>query len=320
MGLFHRFKTPAKPMQNVTADAYRAPMHCDLLSLAPHYYMLPPPGIFGKCPDNVRGFAPLPRRRRGEAMFCLEKPIEFQRRNQQVVGVEKSIAIIGDFNPENRTHRATNDALRHGAASARMNLHFEWIGTEVVVEADGFHRLASFDGLWIAPASPYKSMEGALRAIRAAREGHRPLLGTCGGFQHIVLEYARNVLGISGAEHEETSPGASQLFISRLDCSLAGRTMAITLKPPSLVARLYGRTEVTEEYYCNFGVNPAQLETLFSRDLRVVGSDAEGVARAVELPGHPLFVGTLFLPQLNSTAQNPHPLVAGFLQAVAGRA
>ena len=91
--------------------------------------------------------------------------------------------------------------------------------------------------------------------------------------------------------------------------------MTITLDPRSLVARIYGRTRVQEQYLCNFGVNPDYLDTLRSGALRVVGADAEGTVRAVELPGHPFFVGTLFLPQHGSTQSEPHPLVSAFVRA-----
>jgi CTP synthase (UTP-ammonia lyase) len=231
--------------------------------------------------------------------------------------MRRSIAIVGDFQPANQSHQATNEAVRHCAEAAGLDLRPEWIGTEEMAKPGAAARLGDFGGVWIAPASPYKSMDGALLAIRAARERRIPALGTCGGFQHIILEYARNVLGMTDAEHEETSPGASRQFISRLACSLVGRTMTITLQPQSLLARLYGRTTVNEKYHCNFGVNPEFERVLFSGDLRVAGSDAEGVARAVEIPGHPFFVGTLFLPQHTSSPTAPHPVIAGFLQAVA---
>ncbi len=185
--------------------------------------------------------------------------------------------------------------------------------------AGSMNRLAGVRGLWIAPASPYRSMEGALEAIRWARERQIPLLGTCGGFQHIILEYTRNVLGIADAEHEETHPDASRLIITRLACSLVGRTMTIALRPGSLVARAYGRTSIQEQYHCNFGVNPDYIEALGAGTLQIVGSDDEGIVRAVELDSHPFFVGTLFLPQHRSTPTEPHPLVLSFLEDVCRR-
>jgi len=226
-----------------------------------------------------------------------------------------SLAIVADFNPGSKSHGATNDAIAHSADALGLKIEPRWIGTDELARPNGASRIAGFDGIWVGPGSPYVSMDGALSAIEMSREMGIPLLGTCGGFQHIILEYARHVLGFADAEHEESSPGASQLFISRLSCSLVGRTMTINLVPDSIVARIYGRTEVQEQYLCNFGVNPDYVETLRSGALRVVGSDAEGTVRAVELDGHPFFIGTLFLPQLGSTAQRPHPVVTAFVRA-----
>jgi CTP synthase (UTP-ammonia lyase) len=227
-----------------------------------------------------------------------------------------TMAIVADFSGS-KSHIATTDSIGHCAAKFGWAVEPEWIGT-AELGPGGLKRLGDFGGVWIGPGSPYVNMEGALAAIRMAREREIPLLGTCGGFQHIILEYARNVLEFAGAEHEETAPNAPQLFISRLACSLVGRTMTITLAPDSMLARMYGRTTVQEEYLCNFGVNPQFVDTLRSGRLKVAGSDEEGVIRAVELPGHPFFVGTLFLPQHRSTAAEPHPVVAAFVRACSG--
>jgi len=226
-----------------------------------------------------------------------------------------SVAIVGDFNPANRSHVATNHALEHCSAALGLALDYHWIGTEQLAQSPALKELEGGGGFWIAPGSPYRSMVGALAAIRLARERLIPLLGTCGGFQHMLLEYARNVLGLPDADHEEMAPNAPRLFISRLACTLVGRTLTISLQPDSMVAQIYGRTTTREEYHCNFGVNPDYLNVLRSGKLKIVGSDDEGVARVVELAGHPFFIGTLFIPQLTSRPEAPHPLVAGFLKA-----
>jgi CTP synthase (UTP-ammonia lyase) len=225
------------------------------------------------------------------------------------------IAIVGDFNPANPSHLATNDAIGHSSAALGLAVEPRWIATEELAGSDPSEQLADCGGLWISPGSPYKSMDGALAAIRFAREQRIPLLGTCGGFQHIILEYARNVLGFSDAEHEESAPQATRQVISRLSCSLVGRTASISLKPDSLVARTYGRTRIQEEYRCNFGLNPEYADALRSTALRIVGSDDEGAVRVVELAEHPFFVGTLFVPQHTSSPSAPHPLVSGFVKA-----
>jgi CTP synthase (UTP-ammonia lyase) len=85
--------------------------------------------------------------------------------------MNEQIGVVGDFNPTNRTHRLTNEALDH------VRLRVEWVGTDTIVDAPA-ERLAAYHGLWIAPASPYRSMEGALAAVRYARERGVPLVGT----------------------------------------------------------------------------------------------------------------------------------------------
>jgi len=91
--------------------------------------------------------------------------------------------------------------------------------------------------------------------------------------------------------------------------------MTITLASDSLIARAYGCTRVQEQYRCNLGVNPDCVDLLRSSALSIAGSDDEGLVRAVELAGHPFFIGTLYLPQHGSTAASPHPLISAFLAA-----
>ncbi|MBI2825881.1 MAG: CTP synthase [Planctomycetia bacterium] len=227
------------------------------------------------------------------------------------------IAIVADHDPGFRPHAATDEALAHSAAAIRLAVETLWIGTEELSRETVARRLADVHGVFIAPGSPYKSLDGALSAIRVAREQSRPLLGTCAGFQHVILEYARNVLGFEDAQHAEYDPNASLLFIAKLECSLVGRALPITLRAGSQAAAIYGQTHFTEQYYCQFGVNPEHVVALTAGSLRAVGSDAEGEVRVVELAGHPFFLATLFLPQYRSTPNAPHPLVNGFLSACA---
>jgi CTP synthase (UTP-ammonia lyase) len=226
-----------------------------------------------------------------------------------------SIVLLGEYDPAFEPHRATDAAIAHSSAALGRMAKGHWISTAEIDAAT----LARHQGLWVAPGSPYKDLPRTLESIRFAREQKLPCLGTCGGFQHMVLEYARNELGMADAQHAEYDSQAANLFVSRLECSLIGRELAVKLAPGSLVARCYGATSAAERYYCNFGVHPDRAAELGSRDLRIVGSDAEGLVRIVELPGHPFFVGTLFVPQARSRPDAPHPLVSAFLRAAAGR-
>lgn len=220
------------------------------------------------------------------------------------------IAIVGEYDPSFEPHALTDAALGHSARHLDVDLKYSWISTADISP----NILDDFDGAWIAPGSPYRDMGRTLQVIQYARLGSIPCIGTCGGFQHMVIEFARNQLGISDAEHAEYDPYASRLIVSKLQCSLAGREMHLTFAPDSLVARIYGRTSATERYYCNFGVNPSFARQISDGGFRIVGSDSEGEARVMELSGHPYFIGTLFVPQFRSTVESPHPLVTAFLR------
>ena len=124
------------------------------------------------------------------------------------------IGILGDFNPEFRSHHATHHSLQHAAARLNLALESQWIPTPSILESGGLKTLETFDGLWASPGSPYQSFAGMLKGIEFARQHDWPFLGTCGGFQHLALEYARNVLGFQDAEHAEYNPDASRLMIS----------------------------------------------------------------------------------------------------------
>lgn len=226
-----------------------------------------------------------------------------------------SLAVIGDFNADFKPHTATNEALTDVAKTLDFALTIDWLPTRSLIERN--YSLQDFNGFLISPGSPYESMQGALNAIEFGRTVPRPVLGTCGGFQHIVIEYARNVLNFEDAEHAEYDPYASNLLISKLECSLAGQFLTIEIKEDSNVSRIYGKRFIKEHYYCNFGLNPEYQEILDKGGLRVVGVDQDNEARILELPDHPFFMATLFVPQLNSSYTDPHPLLVAFLKAMA---
>lgn len=224
------------------------------------------------------------------------------------------IALIGDYNREVIAHQAIPLALTMAAESAALNVQFEWLPTDSITSAT---QLNGFDGFWCVPASPYRDMDGALLAIRYAREQQRPFLGTCGGFQHAVLEYARNVLGWADAEHGETSPDAARALLTPLSCSLVEAVDSIRLVEGSLIANAYGALDIREGYHCRYGVNPEFETQLLTQSLRATGHDSAGDLRAVELRGHPFFVATLFQPERAALAGTIPPLVSALLKACA---
>src|SRR5262245_33392677 len=115
------------------------------------------------------------------------------------------IGIIGDYNAESHSSQAPAGAICHPADPLGLVAAVEWLPTPAL-DQNADSKLQGFDALWCAPGSPYQSMHGALNGIRFAREAGCPFIGTCGGFQHAVIEYARNVLGFQDAEHAEYDP------------------------------------------------------------------------------------------------------------------
>jgi CTP synthase (UTP-ammonia lyase) len=231
--------------------------------------------------------------------------------------VTTRIAIIGDRDPDNPNHLSTEAALAHSATALGLRVESIWFATDALLDSSSLGQLARSNGVFCTTGSPYRSLEGALRAIRLARERRVPFLGTCGGFQHAVIEYARNVLGLTRANHGEYADNAADALIAPLECSLAGQTFEVALQAASRAAACYGQTQARERYYCSYGVNPSWQEPLGEHGLPIVGTAADGTPRIMELPDHPFFVATLFVPQSRSTAEEPHPLVSGFVRAAA---
>ena len=225
-----------------------------------------------------------------------------------------NIGLIGDFDERVTAHRAIPLALRLAGEALAQPLSCSWLATDAMPGSDG---LARFDALWCVPASPYRSMSEALRAIRFARENGVPFLGTCGGFQHAVIEVARNVLGWTDADHAETSAQTGRAVISGLACSLVEVSDSVRLQSGSRIAAAYGSELVSEGYHCSYGLNPAFAEQLTRGPLRATAHDAQGEVRAVELDDHPFFVCTLFQPERAALRGEVPPLVRSFIQAAA---
>ena len=193
------------------------------------------------------------------------------------------IAIVGDRNPHYLTHEATDVALSRLGAEAR------WVSTPTLLQDPG--RLSEYAGALIAPGSPYLSTEGALAAIRYARELGLPLLGTCGGFQHVILEFARDVAGMTGADHAELNADADVLVVVPLSCSLVGQQHPVEIRPGTLAGDLYAATEFGRALLLQLRV-----------ELAVSRSPGDGWAplqrlRSRRRASHPRATGTPLLPR-----------------------
>ncbi|MGN6527898.1 MAG: CTP synthase C-terminal region-related (seleno)protein [Burkholderiaceae bacterium] len=222
------------------------------------------------------------------------------------------IAIVGDRDDAIAAHRAIPIALADVAAAHDLDLAVDWLATDAV--GDG-RALARFDGLWCAPGSPYRSEDGALRAIAHARTTATPFLGTCGGFQHALLEFARAVLGWDDATHAESEPGVGRAVIAPLECALVEASGFARLAPGSRIAKAYGAATAPTIYRCRYGLAPEFRAALTAGPLRATAEDERGELRTIELDDHPFFVATLWQPERAALALQPVPLAQAFAAA-----
>lgn len=237
------------------------------------------------------------------------------------------IAIIGDYNPDYASHQTTGPAIEHAAGSLDTPVEIEWIGTDKILPDHPESVLAGWDGFWIAPGSPYRSRPGALAAIRFAREGKRPILATCAGFQYGLLEFAHNVLGRTDLEHGEDAPDAAKLLIHEVACpvpdrkegapALSGRPQRVHIREDSRAREILGTDRIEEEYFCNFELNPDYDELFEEHGLEFTGFGDRGDSRIFEVTAHPYYIGTLFQPQRRSRPGAPHPFAVALVKAAA---
>jgi CTP synthase (UTP-ammonia lyase) len=129
------------------------------------------------------------------------------------------------------------------------------------------------------------------------------------------VEFARNVVGIEGADHPGLNPDASEFVIAPLACSVVGQERPVLIAPGTLAGQLYLVSETVEPFFCTFGLNPAYRSQFEESGMVFSGSDRDGVPRVLEVPGHPFFLATLYIPQAAPAQESPHPVLAGLVSA-----
>lgn len=217
------------------------------------------------------------------------------------------IALIGDRDPSYLTHRELDATLRLMPADVDAG----WVPS-----GDAGPATLAADGVWIVPGTPYRDDAAVYAAITAARTGGIPILGTCGGFQYMMVELARNVAGLPQAGHAETDPDAAVHAVAPLACSLVGRERTVTAVPGTRVAALCGRAPFAGFHFCSYGLAAGVVDRLVAAGLVVSATAPDAGVEAVELPSHPFYVATLFQPQVGSSRTGMlHPLVAALVDA-----
>lgn len=226
------------------------------------------------------------------------------------------IGLVGDFDKKMYTHLAINDSLEHCRTYIDVQLDAPWISTTAIKELNGIQD--KFHGFWIVPGSPYLDDSAVYETIRWARENNFPLLGSCGGFQYMVVEYARNVLGFLNASHAESEPEGTHQIITKLSCSLKGRQEDVLISDrQSWLYKTLNKEKIMGNFFCSYGVSKIDQPLVDQFPFSFTAFSPEGEARALELKGHRFFNGTLFQPSLDSAPENPNALILDFIRRCA---
>ena len=239
-----------------------------------------------------------------------------------------TVGIVGKYVDLPDAYLSVAEALRHGAAHHGYALDLRWIPSEELTGMLASGYLEDLDGIVVPGGFGYRGIEGKIVATRFARERGIPFLGLCLGLQCAVIEFARNVLGLEGANSTEFDPTAPHpvidLMVSQQDVDEKGGTMRLGLYPArlaagSLVRELYGDELIYERHRHRWEVNNRYRRDLEASGLRLSGLAPDGsLVEFIEMPNHPFFVATQAHPELKSRPDDPHPLFAGLIEA-AGR-
>lgn len=238
---------------------------------------------------------------------------------------EVTIGVVGKYVDLPDAYLSVVEALRHGALANNVKLDLRWIPSD---DVDGLFAEGHFEGLHgiLVPGGfGVRGVEGKIKAIRHARESGVPFLGLCLGLQCAVIEFARNVLGLTNANSAEFDPTADHRVIdlmeSQVDVSDMGGTMRLGTYPAkllagSLVRQLYGEELIYERHRHRFEVNNSYRADLERAGMALSGISPDGqLVEYIELPSHPYFIATQAHPEFKSRPTNPHPLFAGFMAA-----
>jgi len=246
---------------------------------------------------------------------------------------EVTIAIVGKYTGLKDAYKSLIEALVHGGIANKVKVNLDWIESEIFEAEDPVSLLEDADGILVPGGFGVRGVEGKIRAARFARERQIPYFGICLGMQMAVIEATRNLVGIESANSTEFGPtpepvvGLMTEWVrgNALEKRAAGGDLGGTmrlgayeaiLKPGSKVAKIYGKTDISERHRHRYEVNTDYLSRLEQRGLRFSGMSPDGILpEIVELEGHPWFVGVQFHPELKSRPFDPHPLFASFIAA-----
>jgi len=238
---------------------------------------------------------------------------------------EVSIALVGKYVEFQDSYKSLNEALVHGGIANNVRVNLVWVEAEGL-EGEGWEsQMEGFDGILVPGGFGKRGIPGMLRGITYARTRKVPFLGICLGMQCAVIEYARNVCGLQGADSSEFDPSTPHRVIYKLrelrGIDELGGTMRLgawtaRLKPGSFAHQAYGQVEISERHRHRYEFNREYEAPLVANGLDITGETPDGTyVEIVEIRDHPWFLGCQFHPEFKSRPLDPHPLFKAFIGA-----
>jgi CTP synthase len=238
---------------------------------------------------------------------------------------EVTIGMVGKYVEYQDSYKSLSEALGHGGIANNVKVNLVWVEAEGLEVESWENQLASFDAILVPGGFGKRGIPGMLRAIEFARTRKVPYFGICLGMQCAVIEYARNVAGLEGADSSEFDPSTSHRVIYKLrelrGIDDLGGTMRLgawtaRLKAGSFAHQAYGELEISERHRHRYEFNREYQEMLVANGLDFTGATPdETYVEIVEIRDHPWFLGCQFHPEFKSRPLAPHPLFKAFIRA-----
>jgi CTP synthase len=239
------------------------------------------------------------------------------------------IAVVGKYTSLVDSYKSVQEALIHGGIANDVGVTIDWLSSEDFESGTGADLLRDYDGLLIPGGFGVRGVEGMLDAVRWAREEELPFFGICLGLQCAVIEYSRNVCGLSDSNSAEFRGDLTEAVICLMDSQRQVTDLGGTMRLGAYPARLahgsraavaYGTVEISERHRHRYEVNNAYRDLLSQHGMRFTGLSPDGgLVEIIELPGHPWFLGCQFHPELKSRPMRAHPLFRAFIGAAVER-
>ena len=235
------------------------------------------------------------------------------------------IALVGKYVELQDAYKSILESFVHAGAANECKVNVHSIHSEYIDNENVADKLKGMDGVLVAPGFGERGLEGKIVAIRYARENGLPFFGICLGMQMCVVEFARDVLGLSDAVSTEVNPSTAHPVINLMEdqksTTIKGGTMRLgayqcAIKEGSLAERIYGTRMISERHRHRYEFNNDYLEAVESAGMVASGRNPDtGLVEIVEIPSHPFFIGVQFHPELKSTPEHPQPIFVAFVKA-----